>query len=177
MTRVTETLEMRNLNLHRISVSAIPSALEKARQYRSLQEPEQAESICLDVLEVDADHHVAQIMLILALTDQFSRSGQMLDPKRVLILVDNLPDEYERLYYRGLVSERRGRAMLIESMSRSFTWEYFREAMQCYEQAQACRPDNNDDAILRWNACLRTVNRERLEPRPDRDEVHTDFES
>lgn len=168
---------MRNLTLNKITVSAIPAALEKARQYRALQEPEQAESICLDILEVDADRHVAKLTLILALTDQFARSGQLLDPKRVLKLVEQLPEEYERLYYRGLVSERRGRAMLNESMSRSFTWEYFREAMQWYEKAQLLRPEHNDDAILRWNACLRTMRRERLQPRADRDEVHLDMES
>lgn len=177
MTRTIETMTMRNLNLNRISVTAIPAALEKARQYRALQEPEQAESICLDILEADADHDSAKRMLILALTDQFGRSGQMLDPKRVLAIVDQLPAEYERLYYRGLVSERRGRAMLNESMSRSFTWEYLREAMQWYEKAQPLRPEHNDDAILRWNACLRTVRRERLEPRADRDEAHPDMES
>ena len=168
---------MHDLELYRISASAIPAALVTARQYRSLLEPEQAESICLDILAVDPDHHQAQIILILALTDQFSHSGQMLDAKRVLKLVDALPEEYERQYYRGLVSERRGRAMLNESMSRSFTWEYFREAMQWYAQAQTLRPENNDDAILRWNACLRTVRRERLQPRADRDEAHPDMES
>lgn len=167
---------MRDLKPIRVSPSAIPGALAKAHQYRLLQEPEQAESICLDILEVDAEHHDALVLLILALTDQFSRSGQMLDPKRVLQLVSQLPDKYERLYYRGLVSERRARAMLIESMSRSFTWEYFREAMELYKQAQDIRPENNDDAIMRWNACLRTVLRERLEPRADRDEVHTEME-
>lgn len=168
---------MHDLDLNRISASAIPGALDKARQYRSLLEPEQAESICLDILEVEPNHHEALILLILALTDQFSHSGQMLDAKRVLKLVDVLPDEYGRLYYRGLVSERRGRAMLNESMSRSFTYEYFREAMQCYAQAQTLRPEHNDDAILRWNACLRTIRRERLEPRADRDELHLDMES
>lgn len=159
----------------RIAANAIPGALEKARQYRLLQEPEQAESICLDILELDPANHDAQILLILALTDQFSRSGQMLDPRRVVLLVDSLADEYERLYYRGLVSERRARAMLAESMSRSFTWEYFREAMQFYERARSCQPDSND-AILRWNTCLRTITRERLEPRADRDEAHADME-
>lgn len=167
---------MRDLKPKRIKVSAVSGALEKAHRYRLLQEPEQAESICLDILAVDPEHHDAQILLILSLTDQFSRSGQMLDPKRVLQLVDGLSDEYERSYYRGLVSERRARAMLAESMSRSFTWEYFREAMQSYAKAQNCQPENNDDAILRWNACLRTVSRERLEPRADRDEFHADME-
>ena len=167
---------MQDLKLIRISARAIPAALDKARQYRSLLEPEQAESICLDILAVDPDHHEAQRILILALTDQFSHSGQMLDAKRVLKLVDALPNEYERLYYRGLVSERRGRAMLNESMSRSFTWEYFREAMEAYAQAQPLSPAGNDDAILRWNACLRTVRSQRLAPRADRDERHPDME-
>ena len=168
---------MHDLELHRISADANPAALDMARQYRSLLEPEQAESICLDILAVEPDHHEAQIVLILALTDQFSHSGQMLDAKRVLKLVDVLPEEYERFYYRGLVSERRGRAMLNESMSRSFTYEYFREAMQWYAQSQTLRPEHNDDAILRCNACLRTVRRERLQPRADRDEAHLDMES
>ena len=167
---------MRDFELYRISSGAIPAALERARQYRSLLEPEQAESICLDILEVEADHHQAQIVLILALTDQFSRSGLILDAKSVLKLVDNLAEEYERLYYRGLVSERRGRTMLSESMSRSFAWEYFHEAMQWYEQAKALASEHNDEAILRWNACLRTVRRERLEPRADLDELHQDME-
>jgi hypothetical protein len=48
--------------------------------------------------------------------------------------------------------------------------------MGYYKQAQASRPGNNDDAILRWNSCLRTVVRERLQPRADRDEVHLDME-
>ncbi len=163
--------------LIKINANAVSAALEKARQYRLLQEPEQAESICLDILEVSPGHHDAQILLILSMTDQFLRIGQMLDTKRVLKLVDGLSDEYERLYYRGIVAERRARAMLVESMSHSFTWEYFREAMEYYKSAQFCMPDNNDDAILRWNACLRTVIRERLQPRADRDELHGDMES
>jgi len=163
--------------LYRISESAIPAALEKAQQYRSLLEPELAESICLDILEIETNHHQALLVLILAYTDQFSHSGQIFDAKRVMNLVDELPDEYERFYYRGLVSERRGRAMLNESMSRSFAYEYFCEALNWYQQGQALRPENNDETILRWNACLRTVRNEQLQPRADRDEAHLDMES
>ncbi len=158
---------MRDMKPMRITFATIPRALEQARQFRMLQEPEQAESICLDILEIDSRHHDALILLILAVTDQFSRSGQMLNPKRASRLTSQLTDAYEILYYRALICERRARAMLVESMSRSFTWEYFREAMQLYRQAMDCRPERNDDAILRWNACLRTVQRERLEPRTD----------
>jgi hypothetical protein len=168
---------MNALELHKISSNAIPTALEKARQYRSLLEPEQAESICLDILEIDSENNDVQIVLILAITDQFSNSGQKRDTKRVLELVNALVDEYERVYYRGLLCERRGRAMLNESMARSFTYEYFFEALQWYSLAEKLRPKNNDDATLRWNACLRTIRRERLTPRAEQDEVHFDMES
>jgi hypothetical protein len=182
MTPVTEIAICRNdvmpeLELYRINSGAIPAALERARQYRLLLEPEQAESICLDILAVDADHHQAQIVLILALTDQFSHSSLLRDAKSVLGLIDNLADEYERLYYHGLVSERRARAMMSETMSRSFAWEYFHEAMRWYEQATALASEYNDEAKLRWNACVRTLERERLQPRADRDELHLDMES
>lgn len=168
---------MKNLTLHHISTNAIPSALEKAKQYRSLLEPEQAESICLDILEVQPDHHAAQITLILALTDQFTHSGQALDSKRVLDLIEELPDKYERLYFKGLVNERRARAMILESMSRSFAYDFFHQAMQLYEQAEKIRQKHNPDALLRWNSCLRTVRRERLQPRLDQDEAHNEMES
>lgn len=164
------------LEPYRISEDAIPSALERARQYRSLLEPEQAESICLDILAVNGEHLEARILLILALTDQFSHSGLVVDAKRVLLLVAQLPGEYERFYYRGLVSERRARAMLTESMSRSFAWDYFCKAMRYYEQARALAPRHDDEAILRWNACLRSVQRERLQPRGDIDERHLEME-
>ncbi len=168
---------MKDLTLHLISDDAIPASLEKARQYRSLLEPEQAESICLDILAVQPDHHQAQIVLILAMTDQFTHSGQAQDVKRVLDLIESLPDEYERLYYKGLVSERQARAMLRESMSHSFAYDYFCQAMRCYEQAQKIRPEYNDDALLRWNSCLRTLRLERLQPRPDQDQSSLDMES
>ena len=57
--------------LKRISKAAIPEALAKAERYRLLNEPIQAESICLDVLEVDPDDQQALVVLILAITDQF----------------------------------------------------------------------------------------------------------
>ena len=50
---------------------AIPAALAKAERYRLLNEPGEAESICLDVLQVDPGSQDALVMLILALTDQF----------------------------------------------------------------------------------------------------------
>jgi hypothetical protein len=38
--------------------------------------------------------------------------------------------------------------------------------MTCYEQASAMKPaDDDDEAILRWNACVRTIERAHLRPR------------
>ena len=29
--------------------------------------------------------------------------------------------------------------------------------MEFYEEAEAQRPDENEDSVLRWNACLRAI--------------------
>ena len=59
--------------LKSLTREAIPAALEKAHRYRLLNEPEQAESICEDVLRIDPDNQDALATLILALTDRFAR--------------------------------------------------------------------------------------------------------
>ncbi len=44
----------------------------------------------------------------------------------------------------------------------------FMDAMHWYEQAEARRPAGNDDAILRWNTCARTLMRcPELRPRAE----------
>ena len=58
-----------------LSLDAVPRALEKAVRYRLLNEPSEAESICLDVLEVDPDNEEAIATLVLALTDQFDHDA------------------------------------------------------------------------------------------------------
>ena len=68
-------------NLKPISIASIPRALEKAERYRLLNEPEQAESICLDILEAESDNQRALVTLILALTDQFGTRRR--SPERV----------------------------------------------------------------------------------------------
>ena len=61
--------------LKTLSPNAVPSALEKARLYRLLNEPGEAESICLDVLDIDAGNQDALVMLLLALTVIAIRGG------------------------------------------------------------------------------------------------------
>jgi hypothetical protein len=146
--------------LKRLHREAVPAALEKARRYRLLNEPLEAESICLDVLEVEPDHAGAIVTLLLALSDQFERRlGEKYDQARALLA--RLPDGYERLYYEGILCERRAKVSLGRSGpgAGSVAYEWFRKAMAAYEQAQAVSPEGNDDAILRWNTCARILNR------------------
>jgi hypothetical protein len=151
-------------DLKKISSDGIPQAIEKAERYRLLNDPQQAESICHDVLVVDPDNQEALQILILSLTDQFvSTAGGNAHDARVQI--SKLADEYERAYYTGLVHERETRAYLErKNVVRSAAYDGFRDAMEWYERAEALRPPGNVDAVLRWNSCARAIEREKLEP-------------
>jgi hypothetical protein len=141
-----------------LSPEAIPAALQKALRYRMLNEPEQAASICEDVLRVDPDYQEAVAMLILSLTDGFG--GPRPVPTRMAQeLLPRLRDAYEREYYAGIIWERAAIARLRSNVARSGTDAYvcFREAMRCFERAEELRPPANDDAILRWNSCARMI--------------------
>jgi hypothetical protein len=149
--------------LKRLSPDALPAALEKARLYRYLNEPGEAESICRDILDADPDHQDALVMLLLALTDQFDLEAMSTAAADARRLVERLADPYARAYYRGIVHERRAKAQLRHGVPGSGprAYEWLREAMRSYEQAEAIRPAGNDDALLRWNACARLIMRDR----------------
>ena len=155
---------MDELELKRIHEDAIEHAIEKAEHYRLLNDPEQAESICLDVLAVDEDNQRTKRILILALTDQFADKATSSRVKLAREQAKSLTDEYERLYYRGLIHEREARAYLAKGLRGSFAYECFEDAMELFAEAEEKRPKGNDDAILRWNSCLRTVQALGLEP-------------
>jgi hypothetical protein len=148
-----------------ISRDAVPLALEKAERYRLLNEPEQAESICLDVLAVEPDNQQAIVMLLLALSDQFFH-GHTDCFRQAEALLPRLHGEYDRLYYSGLLWERRGYARAAHggpgSATAAYTW--LRQAMDFFEQAEQVRPHGNDDALLRWNSCVRLCERYQLHP-------------
>ena len=55
--------------LKTISKAGIPEAISKAELYRSLNEPEEAESICRDILAVEPEHQLALRLLGLAITE------------------------------------------------------------------------------------------------------------
>ena len=140
---------------------AVPRALAKAERYRLLNEPGEAQSICLDVLAADPGNQEAVATMILALTDQFATDPTAV--REALTTVADLRDSYERAYYTGIVHERRAKALLAQGTPRggSRAYEWLRNAMTRYEEADAIRPPNNDDARLRWNACARLIDRKR----------------
>jgi len=60
--------------LKSLSVEGIPAALERAQRYRLLNEPSQAESICLDILATEPENQPAITLLLLSLSDQFAEN-------------------------------------------------------------------------------------------------------
>ena len=151
------------MELKRLSLDAVPAALAKAERYRLLNEPVEAESICLDILAVDPDNQSALAMLVLAITDQFGHEGAGRHMARAQALIPGLLDEYARTYYAAIVLERRARAYLAAGDA-SHARELLSEALRGFDRAMTFRPAGNDDAILRWNACARTL--DRLPPAP-----------
>ncbi len=147
--------------LKSISKAGIAEAIAKAELYRYLNEPEEAESICRDILAVDPDHQLARRLLGLTITDQFT--GDAVDRSaEVHSIFQGLRAPYERLYYTGLLHERRAKAQLRAGRSAHILLPLVEEAMRCFAEAEKIRPQGNDDAILRWNRCVRL-----LESRPD----------
>jgi hypothetical protein len=145
-----------------LSKDAIPAALEKAKHYRLLNEPAAAESICLDILQIDTENQEALVNIVLAMADRFAKDYAVGDT-RIQDYLARIQDDYERSYYTGIVYERRAKAILDKGGVNAY--ELFRQAMEWFEKAEELRPGGNEDAILRWNGCARIIVRNSLEPR------------
>lgn len=152
-----------------ISPDGVAAALQKADRYRLIGDPSSAESICLDVLRVDPGHQQALVSLALAITDQFA-DGPTEGVRRARELLPRLTDPYKRAYYAGIICERCGKAELHRAVPGAewMAYDWFREAMEWYEKAEALRPPGNDEAILRWNTCARLLDKSpQLKPREE----------
>ena len=154
--------------LKKISAEGIPDALEKAERYRLLNEPRLAESICLDILEVEPSNNKAVVTMLLAITDEFNSSPA--DVTEATRLLSRLPSEYDRFYYGGIICERKGKSLLGKNIPEGIyiIYEWLLDAMELYEKAEIVRPSGNDDALLRWNTCARLIARYRLKPRDEK---------
>jgi tetratricopeptide (TPR) repeat protein len=142
--------------LKRISTAGITEAIAKAQLYRGLNEPEEAESICRDILAIEPQHQLALRLLGLALTDQFTGVSSDRD-REAERSFQQLTDPYERLYYTGIAYERRAKAQLRAGQPPYTVLPLFEQAMKLFGEAGTIRPAGNDDTILRWNRCVRLL--------------------
>ena len=155
-----------HFQLKSISPESIPEALAKIERYRLLNEPVLAESICLDILAILPDHQPALIALLLARTDQFHDN---LNAKAAQEILSQIKGDYERAYYAGIIWERLAHARIHQRNpgvpaayhalpgASAAAYHALRTAMSNFEKAATLSPAGNDDAILRWNTCARTI--------------------
>jgi tetratricopeptide (TPR) repeat protein len=144
--------------LKRLSPASLELALEKAAHYRALNQPEEAESICLDILAVDDDHQGAWKLLGLALTDRFA-SGPVGLFEKAVDAFERLTEPYARAYHLGVAWERAAKAHLERGAAHSSVTA-FEHALRLYEKAETLRPDL-PDALLRHNRCVRLLSSHR----------------
>ena len=155
-----------------LSKDGVEAALAKAEHYRLLNQPKLAESICLDILEVDRANQKASIVLLLALTDQFGHAPSTA-VKQAQDIANGLKDEYCKIYYTGIIHERQGNVALDSAVHGSDwdAYEWYIEAMELFENAEMISPAGNNDPVLRWNTCARTIIQFNLVERPP-DSIH-----
>ena len=141
--------------LKAISHDSVASALAKAERYRLLNEPNEAQSICRDILKIEPANQLALISLLLALTDQMPHDSRAF--ANALLVSDRLESPYDRAYYAGIAWERRAKACHGGGghNAQLYAYGWLVNALELFEKAERLRPSGNDDAVLRWNACVR----------------------
>jgi tetratricopeptide (TPR) repeat protein len=141
-------------DLKTLPVDRVDQAWVRAEKYRDLNEPDEADSICRDILAVAPAHQPALRTLGLALTDRFPGSWRQLLPE-ALSVFERLGSEYERVYFSGLAWERCAKAQL-EDGSGPGAYGAFQRALGLFQRALALGPDE-PDPVLRWNRCVRAL--------------------
>ena len=143
--------------LKQLSPGSVPGAMAKVERYRLLNEPAEAESICRDILEIEPENEAVLIAMVLCLTDQIAQDASA--AARAHTVATRLNDEYDRAYYSGLVWERKAKARYHNGsyVSKQTVYDWLVQALHLFEAAERLRPPGNDDAILRWNACVRFI--------------------
>src|SRR5207237_8729082 len=79
----------------------------------------------------------------------------------------------ERLYYAAIVRGRSAKAQLSAGRPPHTRIVRFEDALKWFEEAEKIRPAGNDEAILRWNRCVRILKNLAV---PDREREHAHFE-
>lgn len=147
---------MSSLVTKKLPPGTVQAALEKAAHYRDLNQPEEAESICQDVLDAEPENQLAWRILGLAVTDRMeTRHVGLLD--EAIAAFGRLTDEYDRTYHTGVAWERAAKAHVERDELHSAATS-FEHALELFGQAEALRP-SSPDPVLRWNRCVRLLTR------------------
>jgi tetratricopeptide (TPR) repeat protein len=141
--------------LKRLGARNLASAIALAKHYRDLNQPEEAESICRDVLDVAPDDEDALRTLGLALTDQFPVAWLTRFDEACAIF-SKLRSDYERVYYTAVAWERYAKAQLAAGRAHNAI-HAFEEALQGFDQADALGSPDDPAAVLHYNRCVRAL--------------------
>ena len=151
----------------------VEAVLALARRCREAGEPDAAESMCLDALEIAPDNQDVLMLLLLARIDLLDR-GFPRGVERAREVLPRLAGEYEKAFYAGLICDRQARVVLSQRGNRSghISWEWFQFALDHYTEAARVDPQNLEPA-LRANSCTRLIARNRhCVPGPSDREEH-----
>jgi tetratricopeptide (TPR) repeat protein len=146
--------------LKRLGARNLQSAVNLAKHYRDLNQPEEAESICRDVLDVAPENEEALRTLGLALTDRFPTAWMSLFDEACATFA-KLPRAYERMYFTAIAWERYAMAQLAAGRAHN-ALHAFEEALKGFEKADSLGSPDDPAAILHYNRCVRvlTTNRD-----------------
>jgi tetratricopeptide (TPR) repeat protein len=151
---------MHDLKLKLLPARDLDAALQKANRYRDLNQPEEAESICKDILAVDPQHQAALRVLGLALTDRFAEPAVGLFEQAMEAFL-HLKDKYDRTYHEGVAWERLGKAHLARGEGHG-ALTALEHALDLFEEAEGMAPEGNSEAVLRFNRCVRLLESHQL---------------
>jgi tetratricopeptide (TPR) repeat protein len=140
--------------LKQLAPANLEAAIARAAHYRDLNQPEEAESICRDVLEIDPHQQTALRIMGLALTDQLL-TGNVGLLEEAVAAFERLKDEYDRVYHVGVAWERAAKAHLERNEAHSSVTA-FEHALGLFEKAEKLKPES-PDPVLRWNRCVRLL--------------------
>jgi tetratricopeptide (TPR) repeat protein len=152
----------------------LDAAVALAKHYRDLNQPEEAESICRDVIAVAPDNAAAWRTLGLALTDRFPTSWMALFDEACAAFA-KLPGDYERVYYAGIAWERYAKAQ-VEAGRAHNAIHAFEEAIRRFEEAEKLGAEDEPGAILHYNRCVRALTENEVLVRASMAPIEPEFE-
>ena len=133
----------------------LAAAVALAKHYRDLNQPEEAESICRDILDVAPDNDDAWRLLGLALTDRFPAAWMTLFDEACAAF-GKLRSEYDRVYYTAIAWERYAKAQLEGGRAHNAI-HAFEEALGRFEEADKLGSADDPASILHYNRCIRAL--------------------